>query len=226
MAREPDRRTAYHRVRVTDAIRAASPYTLAKERLGATARALLQLDRDQIAGDIVECGVWMGGNVIIARIISPHRRCWLYDTFTGMTKPGEEDGPKALDKYKALAAKKQPWCKATLSQLIHAMNETDTYDDKLCRIIVGDVVQTLTDPANVPSEIALLRLDTDFYASTKMELEILFPRLAIGGILIVDDYGHWQGARQAVDEFFADKPETAETLERIDYTAIIMTRMA
>jgi O-methyltransferase len=106
------------------------------------------------------------------------------------------------------------------------MNATETYDERLCRIVQGDVVQTLRHEANLPEEIALLRLDTDWYASTIVELKVLYPRLAIGGILIVDDYGHWQGSKKAVDEYFADKPETWETVERIDYSAISMTRMA
>ena len=50
-----------------------------------------------------------------------------------------------------------------------------------------------------------MRLDTDFYESTKVELEILFPRLAKGGILIIDDYGNWKGAKKAVDEYFDNR---------------------
>ena len=66
--------------------------------------------------------------------------------------------------------------------------------------MVGKVEQTI--PAAAPPSIALLRLDTDWYESTRHELEYLFPRLAIGGVLIIDDYGWWAGARRAVDEYF------------------------
>ena len=58
---------------------------------------------------------------------------------------------------------------------------------------------------NIPKKISLLRLDTDWYESTKIELEILYPLLQKGGILIIDDYGHWGGSKKAVDEFFLDK---------------------
>lgn len=221
MARE------YHRVNVSDAVRLALPYTLVgAARLEATARAVRRIDRDGIPGDFVECGVWKGGNVILARILSPLRHCWLYDTFQGMTKPEADDGPKAAYRWNMHITDKQPWCRAELHELLEAMNATETFDEKLCHIVVGDVTHTLKLERNLPKEIALLRLDTDWYASTIVELKVLYPRLAIGGILIIDDYGHWQGSRRATDEFFADKQETWETVERIDYAAIMMTRMA
>ena len=68
----------------------------------------------------------------------------------------------------------------------------------------GKVEETLLDPRNVPSRIALLRLDTDWYASTRAELAILWPRLAVGGLLIVDDYDNWGGARRATEEFMKE----------------------
>ena len=67
----------------------------------------------------------------------------------------------------------------------------------------GDVADTLADASTLPEKISLLRLDTDWYESTKIELETLYPRLAKRGILIIDDYGQWAGQKQAVDEFFA-----------------------
>jgi O-methyltransferase len=218
---------SYHRVNVAHAIAQAKPYTLVGGvRLEYTATAVRRIDRDGISGDIVECGVWQGGNIIVARMLSPLRRCWLYDTFAGMTKPQAEDGPKATSRWNYHKNMKAPWCEASRQELIDAMNATETYDERLCHIVQGDVVQTLLHKENLPEEIALLRLDTDWYASTIVELKVLYPRLAIGGILIVDDYGHWQGSKKAVDEYFADKPETWETVERIDYAAISMTRMA
>ena len=84
--------------------------------------------------------------------------------------------------------------------------------------VPGPVEQTLPDHA--PDPIAILRLDTDWYASTRHELEHLFPRVAPGGVLIVDDYGHWEGARRAVDEYFA-RSDDRILLQRIDYTGRI-----
>ena len=76
------------------------------------------------------------------------------------------------------------------------------YPPERIHFVRGPVEETL--PAGAPDEIALLRLDTDWYESTRHELEHLYPRLAAGGVLLVDDYGHWEGARKAVDEYFAD----------------------
>ena len=77
-----------------------------------------------------------------------------------------------------------------------------------------------TIPGRAPERIALLRLDTDWYESTRHELEHLWERLEPGGVLIIDDYGHWAGAREAVDEFFAKRSD-APLLTRVDYTGRI-----
>jgi O-methyltransferase len=209
---------------VDGAIRLARPYSLARDRMDSMATAVRQIDRDGIPGDVVECGVWKGGNIILARMLSPLRHCWLYDNFTGMPKPDVADGPKALGRWQQYQADKEPWCCATRTELLDAMEATDTYDPALCHIVEGDVTRTLRVESNLPKEIALLRLDTDFYASTAAELKILYPRLALGGALIIDDYGHWPGCRRAVDEFFADKPEAWEWVEQIDYSAIGLTK--
>jgi hypothetical protein len=82
-------------------------------------------------------------------------------------------------------------------------------------LIKGNVEQTLLEEKNLPEKISILRLDTDWYASTKIELEMLYKRLVKGGILIIDDCGHWQGARKAVDEYFKNKNIW---LHYVDYT--------
>jgi hypothetical protein len=74
-----------------------------------------------------------------------------------------------------------------------------------------------TIPQHAPEQISVLRLDTDWYSSTKHELMHLFPRLSKNGVLIIDDYGHWAGARKAVDEYFADQT-IQPLLNRIDQT--------
>jgi hypothetical protein len=78
-------------------------------------------------------------------------------------------------------------------------------------------------PAHAPEQIALLRLDTDWYASTRHELEHLYPRLVPGGVLIIDDYGHWEGARRAADEYFGKIGEHL-LLNRLDYAARIAVK--
>lgn len=199
-----------------DLVEFVAPYTMTgPERRQAMVDACRMVAK--VPGDIVECGVWRGGNIIIARMMRPDRVCWLYDTFTGMTQPGEIDGEKATSRWSASINK--GWCKRSLAHVKGVLEETGVYDEDKLRFVVGPVEDTLRVPENLPDRIALLRLDTDWYTSTKVELEVLYPRLARGGVLIVDDYGHWPGCRRAVDEYF---PRGA--FRRIDYTAIMAVK--
>jgi O-methyltransferase len=201
-----------------EAITIAEPFTLTRKapmRLLAMAHAVESIDRNDIPGDIVECGVWGGGNIILARLLSPHRRCWLYDTFTGMPAAGEFD-TKMDRKPGGIGMLAVP-----LSTVINNLMATETMHLDLCRFIVGQVEETLPQPQNRPERIALLRLDTDYYSSTLSELEHLWPLLTPGGILIVDDYGHWIGARRAVDEFFAG---VIPQFTMVDYSALMLVK--
>lgn len=195
------------------------------ERFAAMVDAVKRIDRDRISGDIVECGVWRGGNIILARKLSPDRVCWLFDTFTGMTAPQAVDvtrsGKKAIDSYNKKMEIGAKWSGVSVEDVRSNLDATGTLDERLLRFVVGDVSETLLEPANVPECIALLRLDTDWHASTKIELETLYPRLAVGGVLIVDDYGHWMGARKAVDDYFSGR---GFEFTVIDYTAISMVK--
>lgn len=178
-----------------------------RPRLRAMAAALEKIDRDKIVGDVVECGVWKGGNIILARKMSPDRVCWLYDTFDGMPAPGIHDEKYSgrCDphiRYQESLKRGAGWCRATLDEVKASLAVTGVLDEDKLRFVVGPVEQTLLRSENIPERIAILRLDTDWHDSTKIELELLYPKLASGGVLIVDDYGHWKGARKAVDEYF------------------------
>lgn len=176
--------------------------------------ALKYNDANGIEGDVVECGVWKGGNIILARALSPHRICWAYDTFTGMTAPDDVDGAWAKQKF---GIRSQPghksnksyidgkWLAIPVEYVKNNMRAFDVFDESKIRFVQGPVEKTLRDDKNLPEKISLLRLDTDWYASTKIELDVLYPRLAPGGLLIIDDYGHWQGSRQATDEYFVSQ---------------------
>jgi hypothetical protein len=95
------------------------------------------------------------------------------------------------------------------------------YPEEKVHFVQGPVEETL--PEHAPAEIALLRLDTDWYASTKHELVHLYPRLAPGGVLIIDDYAYWRGARQAVDEY-VNENELPLLLVRIDHGARVAVK--
>jgi O-methyltransferase len=201
------------------------PYTrTSPERLLASIRAIEHISRAQIPGDIVECGVWRGGSsMAMALALRAHadtsRRFFLYDTFAGMTAATAADVDDRGQRAEAIlagAAKTEggAWAIASLEDVRRNMRLSGYPDDRFV-FVPGPVEQTLTRTA--PDRIAVLRLDTDWYESTKVEMEQLYPRLAVGGVLIIDDYGHWQGARRAVDEFFAARGEHP-FLHRTDYT--------
>ena len=155
-----------------------------------------------------------------ARNEQPQRQLWLYDTFDGMTQPGSKDvdflGQDAgtllgiQDRFDPNSV----WCYSRLDQVKQAIFST-LYPESLSHFVVGPVETTI--PQQIPEQIAILRLDTDWYQSTKHELVHLIPRLCPGGVLIVDDYGHWAGCRQAVDEYLAENNITM-FLNRVDYT--------
>jgi O-methyltransferase len=189
-------------------------------RMQAWLSCLKTVDQEGIEGDVVECGVWRGGNVIVARIVSPRRLCWLYDTFSGMTQPEEVDGKKAMDSYSY--KRNRPWQEATVAEVRTNLQESGALDDSRLRFVVGPVEKTLEDDSNLPEKIAVLRLDTDWHSSTKIELARLYPRLMSGGFLIVDDYGHWPGCRRAVDKYFGGGLPSHAT--RIDYSAMMVRK--
>jgi O-methyltransferase len=217
-----------------EVIRRVRPYTMTSpERLFALIEAVRYVARSAIPGDFVECGVWRGGSMMAAALTLANcgdvsRGLHLFDTFDGMSQPTAED--VGIDGQSASRLLKQHekteidsvWCYATLQQVKQAMSSTG-YPPGAVRYVEGKVEETI--PGHAPGKIALLRLDTDWYESTRHELEHLFPRLVPGGVLIVDDYGHWQGARKAVDEYI-DANKIKILLNRIDYTGRIAVKAA
>lgn len=182
-------------------------------RVDALFEAVQQLEATGIDGDLVECGVYRGGCsmamvMALRSMNSMDRRIWLYDTFEGMTRPTSDDvrihdGTDAAAKFleTATGENSSSWCAADLATVRSNMRATG-YPEELLRFVAGPVEETLR-AGQVPDRIALLRLDTDWYESTKVELEVLYPRLVPGGVLIIDDYNHWAGSRKAVDEYFS-----------------------
>lgn len=201
--------------------------TSSDERLFATIMACRYVAERQVAGDFVECGVWRGGNSILAadvfRSLRSDRSVWLFDTFAGMTEPTAADvnfrGEPADAKFRmSRRADHNDWCYAPIEEVEANFAKVGLLGAQV-RFIKGDVAQTLSGAGDLPETIAVLRLDTDWYESTKMELAKLYPRLAPGGVLIIDDYGHWGGARKAVDEYFVGTERPF--LQYIDQTARI-----
>jgi len=199
------------------------------ERLYALYKAVRYIVGAGIPGDFVECGVWRGGSVMMMALTlrqlgETRRSIHCFDTFEGMPPPGDNDvhhrtGIRAA----AILAREERrddnvyWAIAPLDGVQRNVASTGYPVDKIL-YHKGKVEETL--PGRSPPEVALLRLDTDWYASTRHELETLYPRLARGGVLIIDDYGFWRGARQATDEFLA-RTGVSILLNRIDDTGRI-----
>jgi O-methyltransferase len=188
-----------------------------KERIYKLYECLEYIRNNEIKGDIVECGVWKGGNILgISEYLNFYKiekKIWLYDTFQGMTQPEQVDVD--LNGNLAKNILQNVMCHSPL-ELVQDVLKTSSFNFDNYKFVVGDINDTLNFEENIPSEISLLRLDTDWYKSTKKELDILYPLLVNKGSLIIDDYGHWNGCKKAVDEYFGD----INNFEWIDYTGI------
>ena len=175
---------------------------------------------NSIPGCLVECGVNGGHFEDIWIKTLQSFRCvrdiYMFDTFAGMTEPGKYDYTRTdatiykntheevhdIWKSNAIDDTTNDWCYTSLRD-VKFLLQKNGYPKENLHYVVGDVMQTLSDPRNVPDQIAILRLDTDWYESSKYELEMLYSKVSPGGVIVFDDYFHWDGQRRAVDDFFA-----------------------
>jgi hypothetical protein len=209
----------------TAIIREVRPWTLTSpERIYALIQAVRYVSANAIEGSIVECGVWKGGSMAAAartlfQLQDVKRDLYLFDTFEGMSEPMSNDTDYS-DKPASELLRESPdyRCADAPLELVKSVLLKTGYPEERIHFVKGKVEETI--PASAPDSISLLRLDTDWYESTKHELVHLFPRLSHNGVIIIDDYGHWKGSRQACDEYFAEN-RVHILLNRIDYTGRI-----
>ncbi len=182
----------------------SSPYTMtSRQKMKLLYESVEYINKNNIDGAFIECGVYKGGSVMnmaltqltFGKIV----HIYLFDTFEGMSPHTDLD-----INYRGVTAAKilkipSKLCIASIDEVKKNVRLTG-YPPEFLHFRKGDVAVTLKE--TVPDKISLLRLDTDWYESTKIELEILYPRLVKGGVLILDDYGYWQGARKAADDYF------------------------
>lgn len=209
--------------------KAVEDYTMTNvERVHAIIQTVQYIVKNKIDGDLVECGVWKGGSIMamvltLKELRDMSREIYLYDTFSGMSEPTSVDiwyNGKSFQKeyyHRKISKDFIDWCYASLEEVKSNISRTGYPKDKF-HFIKGKVEDTL--PGNVPQKIALLRLDTDWYESTKHELIHLFPLLSHKGVLIIDDYGRFQGAKKAVNEYILEN-KLCILLNRIDDTCRI-----
>lgn len=205
----------------------ARRYTMTSvERMYALYESIRYIEAARIPGAICECGVWRGGSIMVALatlklIGSTERDIYLFDTFEGLPRPDETVdvdmfGNNAFDGWipHARSDKESNWAYASIDDVMNNVEKIG-YPKHRIHLVKGMVEETL--PSKAPSKIALLRLDTDWYSSTRHELTTLYPKLERHGVLLIDDYGHFLGARRAVDEYFATY-HSPPLLTRVDYS--------
>jgi O-methyltransferase len=208
---------------VVEIIAKVRPFTMtSEERLSALCHAGKYIARASIPGDIVECGVWRGGSMMAAALTllaeDELRTLHLFDTFEGMPPPGSVDRAIKFESKPASLILQESdkssdfWAYAAIDEVRTNLASTGYPSDHI-QFVRGRVEETL--PSAAPEQISILRLDTDWYESTKWELIHLYPRLAIGGVLIIDDYGFWEGSKKATDEYISERGVPI-LLQRID----------
>jgi hypothetical protein len=197
-------------------IRAVRPWTMTgPDKMYALIQAVRYVARHRIPGDVVECGVWRGGSMqAVARTLlaagDTARDLHLFDTYEGMPPPSDRDlrrsDERSAEELLAEESREDSkvWAVATLDDVKDGFSRLD-YPAERVHFVKGKVEDTI--PGHAPEQISILRLDTDWYESTRHELEHLYPRLSPGGVLLLDDYGYWEGAREAVDEFLEQSGE-------------------
>jgi O-methyltransferase len=197
-------------------VRAVRPWTMTgADKVYALIQAARYVTRHGIPGDVVECGVWRGGSMQAAArtllaVNDTSRDLHLFDTFDGMPAPSERDvrrsDERTAEELLAEEARERSlvWAVASLEDVREGFAQI-AYPSERIHFVKGRVEDTI--PEHAPDRISILRLDTDWYESTRHELEHLYPRLSPGGVLLLDDYGYWEGAREAVDEFLEETGE-------------------
>jgi hypothetical protein len=216
-----------------DIIHKVTPYTMTGwERVHALIEAVRYVISSDIKGDFVECGVYKGGSMMAMALTLlskgiKDRELYFFDTFEGMPAPGERDvddvfGNSVNEEFSKwrISDVSSTWVNAPMEKVKAAMASTG-YPMERMHFIKGMVEDTL--PSQAPNTVALLRLDTDWYQSTFHEMAHLYPRLSVGGVTIIDDYGHFKGAKDAVDDYFRGaglKP----FLHRIDYSGRLVIK--
>lgn len=201
------------------------PYTMVGfKRLSNVYELAKDIEKNKISGAFVECGVWKGGCIaamaFVASKASSQRKIWLFDSFEGLPEPTEKDGFEA----KNYSGDKSSGKLETINKCVGLVEDVNKIFFDVLRIKPENVVikkgwfqDTFPIEKNKIGPISILRLDGDWYESTKCCLANLYDIVIPGGYIIMDDYGHWEGARRAAEEFFAFK-NIKPDLIKIDYT--------
>ena len=191
-----------------------------KTNLWSINQSLQHIKNKNIPGELVECGIYNGFTIAfidkIAEQIGLNKSIWGYDTFEeGFLKDTVSENDNFNIKKKKFDVTNDKTDYFTKEQVIKNINKHTNFNNERIKLIKGNIIETLEKEENAPNKISFLRMDTDIYQTTKKQLEILYPKLSVGGVLHIDDYGWMSGVKDAVDEYFKDKKIW---LHRVDLT--------
>ncbi|HVI07959.1 MAG TPA: TylF/MycF/NovP-related O-methyltransferase [Candidatus Binatia bacterium] len=180
-------------------------------RLRGLHRAIRYVVSREIPGDVVECGCARGGSAALMGLtlqrLHARRKLWLFDTFEGLPAPTAHDPDfEVADLFTGT-------CIGTLEEVRDMFRRLGIANN--VEFVKGLFQQTL--PAAPIARIAVLHIDGDWYDSVKACLDTLYDKVVPGGVIQLDDFGYWQGARKAVEEFFLERSIQAP-LKRLDYS--------
>lgn len=178
--------------------------------------------RRGLPGVLVECGVYKGGSAAMMAMAAPNKAIWLFDSFEGLPEPGLEDGIAAktyAGNRGTGALEPIDRCVGPLDEVQHLFFERLGIEPMRVQIRKGWFQDTLPAARHEVGPVCVLRLDGDWYQSTKVCLESLYDLVVPGGFVIIDDYGYWEGCRRAVDEFLASRALDV-TLVPVDDSAV------
>jgi hypothetical protein len=199
-----------------------SQYTMSGYRRFSNIYDLSEMvEKESISGAFVECGVWKGGcaatMAYIARKYNSDRKIWLFDSFEGLPKPSEKDGIAAKSRMTMNVKEETRKCIASVKDIEEIFFKKLKIERKKVLIRKGWFQNVLPNVKDEIGAIAILRIDADWYESTKSCFDNLYDNVVPGGYVVIDDYGHWEGCRKAVDEFLESRNISVELVE-IDYT--------
>lgn len=168
------------------------PYTYcSREKLRSLIARCQHLNRHRIAGDFVECGTCRGGSAaVVSRRLAEDRKLWLYDSFEGMPESSERDGVHARQFVGE--------GKANVEEVRQLLLRSGAPED---RLVIRKGLFDDTFRQQLPEKVALLHCDADWYDSVMLVLETFYPLVADGGIIILDDFGYWEGCREAFYDY-------------------------
>ena len=197
-----------------------------KPNLWSLIQSIRYISEKKIAGDFVECGVFKGGSLglmaLYAQKYQIDCKIFGYDTFEdGFLESSLDDKDISIKNKKIQIGEKIDNFYPTKNEVTQNLSTFFTNQEYCPRLIKGDILETLKEESNVPNKISLLRMDTDLYSTTKLQLETLYPRLEKGGVLHIDDYGMCPGVKTAVDEYFINQKIW---LHRVDLSCRLMIK--